>query len=87
MQIVQDRHICLQIGAFTVDCRDKQPDAMTKGKKIRHPKLRMSDIPQKFWKHYNSFKEKKMSLTELATLVGASRPTTYRSIDVAEGRR
>ena len=118
MQIVQDRHICLQIGAFTVDCRDEQPDAMTKGmlmmwgvfaemerdmiservrsgmanarakgKKIGHPKLRMSDIPQKFWKHYDSFKEKKMSLTELATLVGVSRPTIYRYIEVAEGRR
>ena len=118
MQIVQDRHICLQIGAFIVDCRDEQPDAMTKGmlmmwgvfaemerdmiservrsgmanarakgKKIGHPKLRMSDIPQKFWKHYDSFKEKKISLTELATLVGVSRPTIYRYVDVAEGRR
>ena len=118
MQLVQDRHICLQIGAFTVDCRDKQPDAMTKGmlmmwgvfaemerdmiservksgmanarakgKKIGHPKLRMSDIPQKFWKHYDSYKEKKMSLTELSKLVGVSRPTIYRYIAFVEGQR
>ena len=116
--MVQDRHICLQIGAFTVDCRNDHPDAMTKGmlmmwgvfaemerdmiservtsgmanarakgKTIGHPKLRMSDIPHKFWKHYDSYKEKKMSLTELSKLVGVSRPTIYRYIDVAEGRR
>ena len=118
MQLVQDRHLCLQIGGFTVDCRDDQPDAMTKGmlmmwgvfaemerdmiservksgmanarakgKKIGHPFLRLSDIPQKFWKHYDSYKEKQLSLTELAKLVGVSRPTIYRYIKVAEGRR
>lgn len=31
MQLVQDWNLCLQIGAFTVDCRDEKPDAMTKG--------------------------------------------------------
>lgn len=118
MQLVQDRHLCLQIGAFTVDCRSEQPDAMTKGmlmmwgvfsemerdmiservksgmanarakgKTIGHPKLRMSDIPQKFWKHYDSYKQNQLSLTELAKLVEVSRPTIYRYIDVAEGRR
>lgn len=118
MQLVQDKHLCLQIGAFTVDCRNEQPDAMTKGmllmwgvfaemerdmisERIRsgmanakakgrtlgHPKLRHKDIPQKFWKHYPDYKEKRMSLTDLAKIVGVSRPTIYRYIDVAEGRR
>lgn len=62
-------------------------NARAMGKTIGHPRLRMSDIPQKFWKHYPSLKEKKLSLTDLAKIVGVSRPTIYRYIALAEGRR
>ena len=31
LQIVQDKHICLIIGSFTVDCRSDEIDPMTKG--------------------------------------------------------
>lgn len=31
LQLVQERHICLKIGGFTVDCRENEVDPMTKG--------------------------------------------------------
>lgn len=118
LDLVRDRHICLQIGTFTFDCRAENLDPMTKGmllmwgvfaemergiiseriksgmanarakgSRIGHPPLQKSDIPHKFWQHYDLYKEEKLSLTNLAKIVGVSRPTIYRYIEVAEGRR
>lgn len=53
-------------------------NARAKGKRLGRPPLAASDFPRKFWDHLPLYKEKKISLTGFAKIMGCSRPTLYR---------
>lgn len=55
-------------------------NARSKGKRIGRPKFKKEDIPDKFYKHYNYYKEGKINLVELSKLTDLSRNTVYKYI-------
>ena len=59
-------------------------NAAAKGKRIGRPKLTTRDIPEKFWKHLGLFKEKKITISEYARLLGCSRTTIYKYLSMTE---
>lgn len=114
MDMVADRHMCLIIGPYTIDCRGPQIDERTqgmilmtdlfttleqhiiseriksglasaraRGAKIGRPQLTTENVPPKFWKYYPAYRDKHLTVTDLAQLVGVSRTTVYRYIRIA----
>ena len=61
--------------------------AKSKGKMIGRPKLDVSNLPSKFWKHYPAYQKGDLTKTELATLCGVSRMSIYRYIRLIETDR
>lgn len=116
MQLVQDKHLVLNIGgSFIVDCSKGEIDPMTqgmimmwgvfsemerniisqrvksglanakaKGKKLGRPQTNINKIPDKFFKYYQLYKDKKIGISEMSRLCNLSRPTIYNYIAVVE---
>ena len=59
-------------------------NAKSKGKKIGRPKIDKSNIPDKFFKYYNMYIKKQISISEIAKLMNCSRTTIYKYIKIAE---
>lgn len=58
-------------------------NARARGAKIGRPQLTTENVPPKFWKYYEAYRDKHLSVTDLAQLVGVSRTTVYRYIRIA----
>lgn len=58
-------------------------NAKAKGKHIGRPSISTDDIPPKFWKYYIQYKNKQINITEFAKLLGCSRPTIYKYMEIA----
>ena len=58
--------------------------ARARGAKIGRPQLTTESVPQKFWKYYPAYRDKHLTVTDLAQLVGVSRTTVYRYIRIAK---
>lgn len=59
-------------------------NAAAKGKQIGRPKTTADTLPDKFWKYYKLYKDEKITVSECARLMGCSRTTIYKYIDMAE---
>ena len=59
-------------------------NAASKGKRIGRPKTTADSLPDKFWKYYRKFKANEITKSEFARLMGCSRMTIYRYLDMAK---
>lgn len=59
-------------------------NARAKGAKIGRPAITKEDLPEKFYKYHAFYKEGKMTITDLAKVVGVSRATIYNYIAIIE---
>ena len=65
--------------------RSGMANARAKGRKIGRPQVTADDIPACFLRHYPSYKNGKMNLSELARICDLSRTTAYKYIGLLEG--
>lgn len=59
-------------------------NAAAKGKKIGRPKTTTETIPDKFWKYYKLYQDKKITVSEYAKLMNCSRTTIYKYLDMSK---
>lgn len=59
-------------------------NAAAKGAKIGRPEVTKDSLPDKFWKYYQMYKDKKITLTDFASVMKVSRTTVYKYIAIAE---
>lgn len=59
-------------------------NAKAKGKKIGRPVLTADAIPSTFWKHYATYTAGKLNKSEFARLLGVTRQTLYRWLEIAK---
>lgn len=59
-------------------------NAAAKGVKIGRPQLTREQIPAAFLRHYPSYKNGRLNLSELARVCGVSRTTAYKYINLLE---
>ena len=59
-------------------------NAAAKGVRIGRPTLTKDQIPSIFYKHYPSYKNKQLNISELARVCGMSRTTIYKYIELLE---
>ncbi len=57
-------------------------NAKAKGARIGRPQTTIEDIPAVFLRHYGSFREGKLNISELARVCGCSRTTVYKYLRV-----
>ncbi len=68
----------LELAMIRARVKSGMENAKAKGKKIGRRPTTKEDIPAVFFKHYASFMEGKMNVSELARVCGLSRPTVYK---------
>jgi DNA invertase Pin-like site-specific DNA recombinase len=61
-------------------------NAAAKGSVIGRPATTTENLPNNFIKHYPKYRDKQVNLSELSRLCGISRQTTYKYIDIYQGR-
>ena len=61
-------------------------NAAAKGKKIGRPKTETDKLPDKFWKYYKFYEDKRINISEFSRIMNVSRPTIYKYIEIAEPR-
>lgn len=59
-------------------------NAKAKGVAIGRPHLTKDQIPSIFYKHYPSYKNKQLNISELARVCGMSRTTIYKYLELLE---
>lgn len=62
-------------------------NARAKGKKIGRPPLSVDKIPNIFYKHYPSYKNKQINKVEFARVCNMSRTTLYKYLEIVEGEK
>ena len=74
----------LELSMIRARVRSGMENARAKGVKIGRPQVTVDDIPAVFLRHYPSFKNKKLNLSELARVCDLSRTTVYKYISLLE---
>ena len=74
----------LELSMIRARVRSGMENARAKGVKIGRPQVTVDDIPAVFLRHYPSFKNKQLNLSELARVCGLSRTTIYKYIKLLE---
>ncbi len=59
-------------------------NARAKGKHIGRPVTTKNNIPDKFWKYYQMYKDKQINISEFARMLNCTRPTVYKYIAITE---
>lgn len=59
-------------------------NAKAKGSKIGRPAITKEELPEKFYKYHAFYKDGKMTITDLAKVMGVSRATIYNYIAIVE---
>ena len=59
-------------------------NAKAKDVAINRPHLTKDQIPSIFYKHYPSYKNKQLNISELARVCGMSRTTIYKYLELLE---
>lgn len=59
-------------------------NAAAKGKRIGRPKTTADTLPDKFWKYYKLYQDKKITVSEYAKLMNCSRTTIYKYLDMSK---
>ena len=72
----------LELSMIRARVKSGMENAKAKGSRIGRPKFKKEDIPTNFLKHYASYKEGQMNLSELARVCGLSRPTVYKYLKI-----
>lgn len=62
--------------------RSGMANAKAKGAQIGRPKASADDIPQIFYRHYPSYKNGQLNISEFARVCGMSRTTVYKYIQM-----
>ena len=64
--------------------RSGMENAKSKGKQIGRPSTTIDNIPDKFYRYLQLFIDKKINITEFASLMGCSRTTVYKYLSLLE---
>lgn len=59
-------------------------NAKAKGKPIGRPKVKKDDLPAAFYKHYPSYKNGNINISEFARICNLSRASIYKYISIVE---
>ena len=59
-------------------------NAIAKGKRIGRPEVTKEDIPDKFWKYYQFYRNGNLNISEFSRLMECSRTTVYKYLSMAE---
>ena len=59
-------------------------NAAEKGKQLGRPETTIANIPDKFWKYYQMYQAKQISITEFSRMMDCSRTTVYKYLRMAE---
>ena len=62
-------------------------NAVAKGKRLGRPKTTVDTLPDKFWKYYKLYKDGEVTVSDFARLMGCSRTTVYKYMDMAMTKR
>ena len=68
----------LELAMIRARVKSGMENAKAKGKRVGRRLTTKDDIPAIFHKHYASFRDGKMNVSELARVCGISRPTVYK---------
>lgn len=72
----------LELSLIRSRVRSGIANARAKGKQIGRRPVTKDDLPPAFIKHYPSYKNGTMNISELARICGLSRPTIYKYIEM-----
>lgn len=64
--------------------RSGMKNAAAKGKQIGRPKTTVDTLPDKFWKYYKLYESDEITVSEFSRLMGCSRTTIYKYMEMAE---
>ena len=76
----------LELRIIRARVKSGMANAKATGAKIGRPKLTLEDIPASFLRHYASFREGMLNVSELARVCGCSRTTVYKYLEVVKNR-
>ena len=74
----------LELAMIRERVRSGMANAKAKGKQIGRPQVSRADIPATFLRHYPSYKNGQLNLSELARVCDISRTTVYKYLDLLE---
>lgn len=76
----------LELAMIRARVRSGMANAKAKGAKIGRPQATTDDIPAVFLRHYPSFKNKQLNVSELARVCDLSRTTVYKYLNLLESK-
>ena len=76
----------LELAMIRARVRSGMANAKAKGAKIGRPQATADDIPAVFLRHYPSFKNKQLNVSELARVCDLSRTTVYKYLNLLESK-
>ncbi len=74
----------LELGMIRERVKSGMTNAKAKGARIGRPTLTKDEIPQIFYRHYPSYKNGQLNVSELARVCNLSRTTVYKYIGIIE---
>ena len=74
----------LELAMIRARVRSGMANAKAKGAKIGRPQATTDDIPAVFLRHYPSFKNKQLNVSELARVCDLSRTTVYKYLTLLD---
>ena len=72
----------LELAMIRERVRSGMANAKAKGKQIGRPRLTMEDIPSSFLRHYPTYKNGQLNVSELARVCDLSRTTVYKYLAI-----
>ena len=75
----------LELGMIRERVRSGMANAKAKGVKLGRPQVTKEDIPQVFYRHYPTYVNGELNLSEFARVCSLSRNTIYKYISLLEG--
>lgn len=74
----------LELSMIRARVRSGMANAKAKGAKIGRPQVTAEEVPAVFYRHYPSFKNGYLNVSELARVCGLSRTTVYKYLSLLE---
>ena len=74
----------LELGMIRARVRSGMANAKAKGVRLGRPELTKDDIPSQFYRHYPSYQNGQLNLSEFARVCDLSRTTVYKYIQLLE---
>lgn len=67
--------------------RSGMKNAASKGKRIGRPKTTVDTLPDKFWKYYKLYENGEITVSEFSKLMGCSRTTIYKYMEMTKSMK